>query len=90
MCRFQSGEIRILNADPPVQSKLTEPDYGGFMKTSLATALWTVSLSAQAQMMNDGVWGSDWMGGHGGIWVPILIAIAVVGGVAWAAKQKGK
>lgn len=63
---------------------------GGFMKTSLATAVWTVSLSAHAQMMNDGVWGSSWMGGHGGIWVPILIAIAVVGGVAWVVKQKGK
>ena len=32
---------------------------GGLMKTSLATAIWTVSLSAHAQMMNDGVWGSS-------------------------------
>ena len=63
---------------------------GGFMKTSLAAAIGTMSLSAHAQMMNDGVWGSSWMGWHGGIWVPILIAIAVVGGVAWVVKQKGK
>jgi len=60
------------------------------MKTSLATAIWTVSLSAHAQMMNDGVWDSGWMGGHGGIWVPIFIAIAVVGGVALVANQKRK
>ena len=63
---------------------------GGFMKTSLAAAIGTVSLSAHAQMMNDGVWGSGWMGWHGGIWVPIFIAIAIVGGVAWVAKQKRK
>jgi len=63
---------------------------GSFMKTSLATAIGTVSFSAHAQMMNDGVWGSGWMGGYGGIWVPILIAIAVVGGVVWVVKQKGK
>ena len=60
------------------------------MKTSLAAAIGTMSLSAHAQMMNDVVWGSSWMGWHGGIWVPILIAIAVVGGVAWVVKQKGK
>lgn len=63
----------------------------GFMKTLLATAIGTVSMSAHAQMMNDGVWGSGWMGGwHGGIWVPLFIAIAVVVGVAWVVKQKGK
>lgn len=60
------------------------------MKTLLATAAWTVSMSAQAQMMNDGVWGSSWMGWHGGIWAPIFIVIAVVGGVVWVLKQKGK
>ena len=46
--------------------------------------------SAHAQMMNDGVWGSGWMGGYGGVWIPILIAIALVGAVAWVVKQKGK
>lgn len=60
------------------------------MKTSLATAIGTVSLSAHAQMMSDGVWGSGWMGGHGGIWVPLFIFIAIVGGVAWVASQKRK
>ena len=60
------------------------------MKTSLAAAIGTVSLSAHAQMMNDGVWGTGRMGWHGGIWVPIFIAIALVVGVAWVAKQKRK
>jgi hypothetical protein len=58
------------------------------MKASLATAIGTVSLSAHAQMMNDGVWGGSWMGWHGGVWGPILIVIAVVVGAAWVMKQK--
>ena len=60
------------------------------MKTSLAAAIGTMSLSAHAQMMNDGVWGSSWMGWHGGIWVLILIATAAVVGVGWVVSRKGK
>ena len=34
--------------------------------------------------------GYGWMGGYGGFWVPILLAIVVVGLVVWVVKQKGK
>ena len=34
-------------------------------------------------MMNGGMWGiGTWMGGDGGIWVPIILAILVVDFVA--------
>lgn len=39
--------------------------------------------------MMDG-YGFGWMGGYGGIWLPILVVIAVAGFVAWIVKQKGK
>jgi len=60
------------------------------MKTLLAAAFGTVALTAHAQMMNDGAWGGDWMGWHGGIWVLILIATAAVVGVGWVVSRKGK
>ena len=42
-------------------------------------------------MMNGGMWGvGNWMGGDGGIWVPILVGILVVGFVAWFVKGRGK
>lgn len=50
----------------------------------------SVSLAQSGNMMNGGMWGSGWMGGYGGVWVPILIVIVVVGVVAWFLKQKGK
>ena len=34
--------------------------------------------------------GYGWMGGYGGIWLPILVVIAVAGLVVWVMKQKGK
>ncbi len=40
--------------------------------------------------MDEGMWGIGWMGGDGGIWVPILLAILVVGFVAWLIKRKVK
>jgi hypothetical protein len=40
-------------------------------------------LSEYENMMNGGMWGIGWMGGDGGIWVPILVAILAVGFVAW-------
>lgn len=61
------------------------------MKTLLATVTGSASLAAHAQMMNDGIWESGWMGGwHGGTWGSLLVVIAIVGGVAWILKQKGK
>ena len=48
----------------------------------------SVSLAQTGNMMNDGMWGSGWMGGYGGIWVPLLFVIVVVGLVAWIVKRK--
>ena len=67
------------------------------MKTLLAMAVGTVpllatgvSLAQSGNMMNGGMWGTGWMGGYGGIWLPILVVIVAVGLVAWVVKQKGK
>lgn len=49
------------------------------------------SVAQNANMMDGGgMGGFGWMGGYGGIWVPILLVIAVVVLVAWFVKQKGK
>ena len=49
------------------------------------------SLGYGETMMNGGMWGfGNWMGGDGGIWVPILVVILVVGFVAWLVKGRGK
>jgi hypothetical protein len=44
--------------------------------------------------MGPGMMGNDygfgWMGGYGGIWVPILLVAAVVGVVVWVVAQKKK
>jgi hypothetical protein len=57
----------------------------------LASLLATGSTLAQnGTMMNDGMWGSGWMGGYGGYWVPILVLAAVVGLVVWVVKQQKK
>lgn len=72
------------------------------MKSPYATAAASVALlktgGAFAQngtMMNgtgaDG-WmnGYGWMGGYGGIWLPTLLAIAVIGVLVWNVMQKRK
>ncbi|HYN58350.1 MAG TPA: hypothetical protein VET87_02215 [Rubrivivax sp.] len=66
------------------------------MKNSIAMAAGTVPLlatgAAWAQagnMMNGGMSGFGWMGGHGGFWVPVLLVV-VVGLVAWIVMQKRK
>ncbi len=68
------------------------------MKTLSAIAVGTASLLASGvtyaqsgNMMNGGMGGDGWMGGYGGgIWVPILVVIVVIGLVAWVVKQNGK
>ena len=67
------------------------------MKTLLTVAVGSVSqlvtgvsLAQNGNMMNGGMWGFGWMGGYGGIWVPILLVIVVVGLVAWVVKQRAK
>ena len=37
-----------------------------------------------------GGYGAGWMGGYGGLLVPILLVLAVVGLVVWVVKQKSK
>jgi hypothetical protein len=67
------------------------------MKALLAMVIGTlsllvpgVSLAQNGNMMNGGGWGMGWMGGYGGIWVPILLVVVVVGIVALLVKQRGK
>jgi hypothetical protein len=73
------------------------------MKTLLTTVVGTASLLASSislaqngGMMNGGTGSGGWMngygvtGGYGGIWVPTLLVIAVVGLVAWIVTQKRK
>jgi len=67
------------------------------MKSFFAMAVAAVSLlttgvsSAQtSNMMNGGAWGDGWMGGYGGIWTPILLAIVVVVLIALLVKRGGK
>jgi hypothetical protein len=57
----------------------------------LASLLATGSTLAQnGTMMNGGMWGSGWMGGYGGYWVPILVLAVSVGLVVWVVKQQKK
>lgn len=63
------------------------------MVTLLATG---VSLAQNGNMMNGGTGSDGWMngygamGGYGGIWVPTLLVIVVVGFVAWVVTQNRK
>ena len=49
-----------------------------------------MALAQNGNMMNGGgMWGTGWMGGYGGYWMSILLAV-VVGVVVWAILQKRK
>jgi len=65
------------------------------MKNLLVVALGSVpvltpgvSFAQSGNMMNGGAWGNSWMGGYGGIWMPILVIVVVVALVVWIVKQK--
>ena len=67
------------------------------MKKLLATGIGSASLfavtTAMAQnshMMTDGLWGTGWMGGYGGTWVPILLVAVVAAAVAVILQRKSK
>lgn len=50
-----------------------------------------VALAQSGNMMNNsGMWGSGWMGGYGGGWLPILLVIVIIGLVVWVISQKRK
>jgi len=63
-----------------------------FVNAVAAVALLTtgVAFAQSTNMMNGGIWGVGWMGGYGGIWMPILLVIVVAGVVAWIVKRDGK
>lgn len=70
---------------------------GKSMKNLTAMALGTVPLLATGvsfaqggNMMNGGMWSGGWMGGYGGMWMPILFLVVLVGLVVWIVKQKDK
>ena len=80
----------------PFQARLTPAAFGSttnerkFMKTLNALTVGMVSLvttgAALAQnsnMMNGGAWSGDWMGGYGGLWLPMVLVAVLVGLVAW-------
>ena len=67
------------------------------MKTFLAMAFAAIALlttgvsfAQSTNMMNGGAWGVGWMGGYGGIWMPLLLVVVVAGLVAWILKRDGR
>lgn len=67
------------------------------MKKLLTTGMGSASMFAAnaalgqtGHMMNDGGWGMGWMGGYGGVWVPILLVVAVAAAVAVFMQRKRK
>ena len=80
---------------PFIQPPLAVPPF--IMFPFCAKAIPLVSTLAQnGNMMNGGTASGGWMngygtmGGYGGIWVPTLLVIAVVGLVVWIVMQKRK
>lgn len=49
-----------------------------------------VTFAQNGHMMNGGLWGTGWMGGYGGAWMPILLVIVVVALVVLILKGRGK
>ena len=67
------------------------------MKTLLALAVGalalfttSVTLAQNGNMMNGGLWSTGWMGGYGGIGMPVLLLIVAVVLVVWVVKRGGK
>ncbi len=67
------------------------------MKNLIAVAIGTVPLLASrdsfaqdGHMAGSGMWGLGWMGGYGGVWVPILVVVLVAVLVVWVANRRGK
>lgn len=57
----------------------------------LVPLLSTAVASAQGgHMTGSGMGGYGWMGGYGGIWLPVLVVVAAAGLVVWFMKQKDK
>lgn len=56
---------------------------------ALASASTGVALAQNQHMMSDSMMHNGWMGGYGGYWLPILIAV-VAGLVVWLVVKKRK
>ena len=52
--------------------------------------LTTSAALAQNGNMMGGTWGGGWMGGYDGMWMPTLLAIAVIALVVWIVRRGGK
>ena len=52
--------------------------------------LTTSAALAQNGNMMGGAWNGGWMVGYGGMWMPILLAIAVIALVVWIVRRGGK
>ena len=50
----------------------------------------SIALAQSGSMMDGGMWGMGWMGGYGGVGLPILLVIVIAGLVVWIFKNKGK
>jgi hypothetical protein len=49
-----------------------------------------LAFAQSGHMMNNDTWGVGWMGGYGGIWVPILLVVVVAGVVARIVKGRAR
>ena len=60
------------------------------LRTLFVGAMPLLSTSALAQNGNmmGGAWGSGWMGGYGGWWMPILLVAVVVGVIVMLVRRK--
>lgn len=64
------------------------------MKTLLALTTAAAGLStgaaalAQNGHMMGGSWGSGWTGSYGGLWMPVLLLVAVIALAVWVVKRK--
>lgn len=56
---------------------------------TLALAITPLMNPASAFAQNGNMMNGAWMGGYGGLWVPILLVL-VIGLVAWVVMQKRK
>ncbi len=57
----------------------------------VAPVLFSGPAAAQYRtMIERSTWGAPWTGGLGGMWIPILFVLAVLGGVAWVVLRNRK
>ena len=60
------------------------------MFLGIVISMSTLLNSSAAVAQNASMWNAGWMGGYGGMWVPIVLCIIVVAAVVWMLVRKGK